>query len=296
MAHNYNFLVRFSSIFTLVMAALMIAAKTWAWLASGSAAMLGSLTDSLLDVSASMMSFLVLSYALRPADDDHRFGHGKAEALAGLGQSAFIAGSACLLTFHGIERLFNPVTIQHSLLGVWVSLFAVACTFAVVFVQHQVVKRTQSIAIKADSLHYKGDILLNLAVLTALLLSHWQVQHADALFAIGVAAYLLYNCWEIARESADHLMDKELPDEEKTEIILLASSHEDVYGVHDLRTRQSGKVKFVQLHLELDDHIPLARAHQISDEVVAHIKAAFEAEMDILIHQDPVSLAVSPTN
>ncbi|MCF6435313.1 cation diffusion facilitator family transporter [Pseudoalteromonas sp. MMG022] len=270
----------------------MIATKCWAWLASGSASMLGSLTDSLLDISASMMSFLVLSYALRPADDEHRFGHGKAEALAGLGQAAFIAGSAILLTFHAIERIFNPVVLKHSLLGVWVSLFAIVCTLLVVMVQYQVVKRTHSVAVKADSLHYKGDVLLNLAVLVAILLSNYGMSKADPIFAIAVAGYLLYNCWDIAKESAGHLMDKELPDEEKAEIVLLASSHEDVYGVHELRTRQSGKVKFIQLHLELDDDMPLMRAHAVSDEVVEMIQQAFEGELDVLIHQDPVSLAV----
>lgn len=254
--------------------------------------MLGSLTDSLLDISASMMSFLVLSYALRPADDEHRFGHGKAEALAGLGQAAFIAGSAILLTFHAIERIFNPVVLKHSLLGVWVSLFAIVCTLLVVMVQYQVVKRTHSVAVKADSLHYKGDVLLNLAVLVAILLSNYGMSKADPIFAIAVAGYLLYNCWDIAKESAGHLMDKELPDEEKAEIVLLASSHEDVYGVHELRTRQSGKVKFIQLHLELDDDMPLMRAHAVSDEVVEMIQQAFEGELDVLIHQDPVSLAV----
>ena len=293
MKRSYNFLVRFASVFTMLMVSLMIATKCWAWLSSGSAAMLGSLTDSMLDISASMMSFLVLSYALRPADDDHRFGHGKAEALAGLGQAAFIAGSACLLAFHGIERIFNPVELGQSLLGVWVSLFAIVCTLLVVFVQHQVVKRTQSIAVKADALHYKGDILLNIAVLIAILLSYYGVQYADPIFAIGVVGYLLYNCWDIAKESADHLMDKELPDDEKTEIILLASSHEDVFGVHELRTRQSGKVKFIQLHLELDDNLPLIRAHHVADEVVQSIEAAFEGEVDVLIHQDPVFLAVN---
>ncbi|AUJ71031.1 Ferrous-iron efflux pump FieF [Pseudoalteromonas sp. NC201] len=296
MDRSYEFWVRFSSVFTIIMVGLMIAAKCWAWLSSGSAAMLGSLTDSLLDISASLMNFFVLSYALRPADDDHRFGHGKAEALAGLGQAAFIAGSASLLAFHGVERIINPTQIPHSLFGVWVSLFAIVCTLLVVAVQYQVVKRTQSIAIKADSLHYKGDILLNLAVLLAVLLNFYGVGYADPIFGILVAVYLLYNSWDIAKESAAHLMDKELPDEEKAQIILIASSHEDVYGVHDLRTRQGGKIKFIQLHLELDDDMPLMRAHQVADEVVASIKEEFDCEMDVLIHQDPVSLALSSSS
>jgi len=288
---SYEFWVKTASAVTMVMVSLMIAAKCWAWLASGSASMLGSLTDSLMDITASAMSFLVLGYALRPADDDHRFGHGKAEALAGLGQAAFIAGSGCLLAFHGVERLFNPVVLSHSMLGVWVSIFAIACTLVVVFVQTKVVNHTDSIAIKADSVHYKGDIILNAAVLVAILLAQNGMQYADPLFAIGVAGYLLYNSWDIARQSADHLMDKELPDEEKSQIVEIANSHADVFGVHDVRTRQGGKVKFIQMHLELEDTLPLIRAHYVADEVVAMIQAKFDCEMDILIHQDPLSLS-----
>jgi len=276
---------------TMVMVSLMIATKAWAWLASGSASMLGSLTDSLMDITATLMSFLVLSYALRPADDDHRFGHGKAEALAGLGQAAFIAGSGCLLMFHGIERLINPVELSHSLLGVWVSIFAIACTLVIVYVQNKVVKHTESIAIKADSVHYKGDLILNAAVLLAILLAYYGVLYADPLFAIGVAGYLLYNSWDIATESASHLMDKELPDEEKQSIFEIARNHNDVYGVHGIRTRQGGKVKFIQLHLELDDNLPLIRAHKVADEVELMITQQFESEVDILIHLDPLSLS-----
>ena len=277
----------------MVMVSLMIATKAWAWLASGSASMLGSLTDSLMDITATLMSFLVLSYALRPADDDHRFGHGKAEALAGLGQAAFIAGSGCLLAFHGIERLINPVELTHSLLGVWVSIFAIVCTLVIVFVQNKVVKHTESIAIKADSVHYKGDLILNAAVLLAILLAYYGVLYADPLFAIGVAGYLLYNSWDIATESASNLMDKELPDEEKQSIFEIARNHDDVYGVHGIRTRQGGKVKFIQLHLELDDNLPLIRAHKVADEVEAMISARFESEVDILIHLDPLSVLVN---
>ena len=291
--HNrsYEFWVKASSIVTMVMVSLMIATKAWAWLASGSASMLGSLTDSLMDITATLMSFLVLSYALRPADDDHRFGHGKAEALAGLGQAAFIAGSGCLLMFHGIERLINPVELSHSLLGVWVSIFAIACTLVIVFVQNKVVKHTESIAIKADSVHYKGDLILNAAVLLAILLAYYGVLYADPLFAIGVAGYLLYNSWDIATESASHLMDKELPDEEKQSIFEIARNHNDVYGVHGIRTRQGGKVKFIQLQLELDDNLPLIRAHKVADEVELMITQQFESEVDILIHLDPLSLS-----
>lgn len=290
MKRQYDVLVRFSSVFTMVLVSIMIATKAWAWLASGSAAMLGSLTDSLLDITASMMSFLVLSYALRPADDDHRFGHGKAEALAGLGQAAFISGSACFLAFHGVERLINPVPLAHSMLGVWVSGFAILCTLLVVAVQQYVVKHTESIAVKADSLHYKGDLLLNAAVLVGIYLASTGYLFADSVFAIGVAFYLLFNCWEIAKESANHLMDKELPDEEKVRLVAIISKHPDVQGVHDLRTRQSGKLKFVQFHIELDKQLSLQQAHGISAEVCEKVRAVFGEHIDIMVHQDPVAL------
>lgn len=291
MPRQYDVLVRFSSLFTMAIVSIMIAAKAWAWLASGSAAMLGSLTDSLLDISASMMSFLVLSYALRPADNEHRFGHGKAEALAGLGQAAFISGSACFLAFHGIERLINPVPLAQSILGVWVSAFAIVCTLLVVAVQQYVVKHTESIAVKADSLHYKGDLLLNAAVLVGIYLASIGYLFADSIFAIGVAIYLLFNCWEIAKESANHLMDKELPDEEKVQLVATISKHPDVHGVHDFRTRQSGKLKFIQFHIELDQTLSLQQAHSISDQVCKKIRTVFGEHIDIMVHQDPVSIS-----
>ncbi|MBQ4832746.1 cation diffusion facilitator family transporter [Pseudoalteromonas sp. MMG010] len=279
----------------MVMVSLMIATKVWAWLASGSAAMLGSLTDSLMDITATAMSLLVLGYALRPADDDHRFGHGKAEALAGLGQAAFIAGSGCFLIFHGIERIFNPIELTHSLLGVWVSIFAIVCTLVIVIVQTKVVNHTESIAIKADSVHYKGDLILNLAVLVGILLSYYGIRYADPIFAIGVAFYLLYNSWDIARESADHLMDKELAQGEQQAIYDIANKQALVHGVHAIRTRQSGKIKFIQLHLELEDELSLLSAHNVAEEVELQLTAHFEGEVDILIHLDPLSVLKRPS-
>ncbi len=290
MSARYDYLVKLASLSTMALVAIMISAKAWAWLASGSAAMMGSLTDSLLDFAATLMSFFVLRYALKPADDDHKFGHGKAEALAGLGQAAFIAGSASLLSFHAIERIINPKPIVHSELGIWVSLFAIACTLTVVLIQQYVVRRTQSIAITADSLHYKGDLLLNAAVMLALLLTYLGYAQMDPIFAIGVAVYLLVNAWQVAKESADHLMDKELNDSQVQDIKAQVLAHQDVHGVHAIRTRQAGKVTFVQMHIELDDDLPLIDAHRISDQVEAQLHQSIEGDTDIIIHQDPCSV------
>jgi len=289
---GYDFWVKLASWTAIVMVSLMIVAKVWAWLSTGSSAMLGSLTDSLLDITATLINFFVLRYALMPADDDHRYGHGKAEPLAGLAQSAFIAGSACLLAFHGIERLFNPVEISSTgfNIGIGVSIFAIVCTLILISVQNLVVKKTGSIAIKADSLHYKGDLLLNASVMAAMILASFGWVIADPIFTIGVAIFLLYNAWEVGVESGSHLMDKELPDEEKQIIKQLVNSHSKVHGLHDIRTRQAGKTKFIQFHVELDDDLPLIIAHQVADEVETLLKEGINGELDIIIHQDPLSV------
>ncbi|AXT31368.1 cation diffusion facilitator family transporter [Pseudoalteromonas tunicata] len=293
---DYAFWVKLASWSTMALVSLMILTKVWAWLTTGSAAMLGSLTDSLMDITATLMNFFVLRYALRPADDDHRFGHGKAESLAGLGQAAFIAGSGCLLAFHGVERLINPSTVSNTGIGIGVSVFAIVCTLAIVLVQNQVIKQTNSIAIKADSIHYKGDLILNASVILAMVLAYYGWLQADGFFAIAVAGYLLFNAWQVALESADHLMDKELPEEEKSQILSWVCSHEQVHGAHDLRTRQAGQIKFVQLHIELDDHLPLVQAHKVTDEIVAILTNKMSGQIDVLIHQDPVSVVLRSKN
>ena len=283
---DYRHWVQLASKVTLLIVTTMIVAKAWAWLSTGSASMLGSLTDSLLDISASLMNFFVIKYALMPPDEDHRFGHGKAESLAGLGQAAFVSGSAILLFFHGLERVLNPVETKMALVGIWVSIFAIVATFTLVLIQRYVVARTGSIAVKADAMHYKGDLLLNFGVMMALLASHFGWFNIDGYVAVSVAFYLLINAIAIARESTHHLMDKELPSDDVERIELLAIEHPKVHGFHELRTRQSGQTKFIQFHLELDRDISLIQAHQIASDVEQAIKAALSGQLDILIHQD----------
>lgn len=284
---DYAYWVKLSSSLTLVLASTMVAAKFWAWLSTGSTTMLGSLTDSLLDITASAINFWVLRIALVPADDDHRFGHGKAESLVGLGQAAFIAGSACLLAFYGIERLLNPVTSEAVMTGVAVSIYAIFCTLLIIAVQQWALRQTKSVAIKADSVHYKGDLLLNLSVIVALVLANMGWVYSDGIFTLLISGYLFYNAFDVARESTDYLMDKELDDEVKNDIETAILAHNEVLGFHDLRTRQSGPTKFIQLHLELDSKLTLAHAHRISEEVETSLHRIIEGEVDVLIHKDP---------
>ncbi|WP_416307051.1 cation diffusion facilitator family transporter [Neptunicella sp. SCSIO 80796] len=286
---HYSFWVRLATSLALIIAGSMILVKMWAWYQTDSATMLASLSDSIFDVAASVINFFVIRYALMPADDDHRFGHGKAESLAGLAQAAFILGSALLLIFHSLERIKNPHPVSRPELAIYATLFSVVVTLLLVIVQRIAIKKTQSVALKADSMHYQSDLLMNLAVLVAIGMTMTGYSSVDGWFAIGIALYLVWGAREIAMESAAALMDKELPSEFTLQIEQIVKQHPLVYGVHDIRTRQSGATKFVQFHLELNDNMSLFDAHRVSDKVEADIVAAVP-EADVLIHQDPISV------
>lgn len=286
---EYGRLVKKAGRIAIVTALLLIIVKLLAWFMTGSSSVLAALTDSLMDVTTSIISLFAIKVALQPADEDHRFGHGKAESLAGLAQAAFISGSSLLLMLNGISALINGNQVHASKVGIAVMVFSVLVTIALVAFQNNIVKRTGSLAIKADSMHYRTDIFMNCAVLLALILAgigwHW----ADGLFAIAVSVYILHGAWEIGSQSVDALMDKQLPKSDEELIIKTAYQIEDVRGVHDLRTRQSGNTKFIQLHLELDDDQSLFEAHGKADKLEIELEKHFP-HADILIHLDPLSV------
>ncbi|KGJ98152.1 cation diffusion facilitator family transporter [Thalassotalea sp. ND16A] len=288
-ARDYESLVKLASKAAIGVAFILVLSKLYAWWVSSSAAMLASTTDSLLDVFASLTSFLILKYSLAPADKEHKFGHGKAENLAALMQSSFVLGSALLLIFHGVDRLLNPQPILHTNLAIVISILAIALTLALVILQKMVVKKTQSIAISADSLHYQSDLFLNLGVIIALVLSQYEIAQADGLFTIFVGIFLITGAVNIVYQSVHDLMDKELDDEELAIIEQVINENPKSLGFHELRTRQAGKMKFIQFHLELPDHLPLVQAHKIADEIEQAILTQF-AHTEVFIHQDPQSV------
>jgi ferrous-iron efflux pump FieF len=283
-------LATFSSVATAI---LLIGAKLLAWLITGSVSVLASLVDSLMDAAASLINLVAVRYALRPADAEHRFGHGKAESLAGLAQAMFIAGSAAFLILHAIDRLLHPRALESLGLGVAVMVFSILATIILLGIQHYVIRRTGSTAIRADSLHYASDLLTNASILAALVLAQFGWGGLDPVFAIGIAAYILYSAWRIGAEAFQLLMDREIPDEVRERVRSVALAHPAVLGVHDLRTRKSGATVFIQLHLELDEDLSLLRAHDIADEVDARIRAAVP-DAEILIHKDPTTPADRP--
>ena len=275
---------------SVVVALLLIAVKFGAYLVTGSVSLLSTLLDSLLDAAASLVNLVAVRHALTPPDREHRFGHGKAEPLAALGQSAFVAGSALLLLFEVGSRLVNPQPVTNTGIGIGVMVFAIVVTIGLVSYQRSVIRRTGSLAIRADSLHYFGDLLVNGAVIVALLLaSELGWIYVDPIFGAVIAAYILYNAWQIARGAFDMLMDRELSDADRQRIKDIVLAHPEVRQIHDLRTRASGPVSFIQFHLELDGDMSLARAHGIADAVEAEICSRFPGA-EVIIHQDPAGL------
>lgn len=285
-------LLRLATRASVAVACTLIVAKAIAWWLSGSVSMLAGLTDSALDGITSMLNLLAVHYALRPADDDHRYGHGKAESLAGMAQALFIGGSAVLIAFQAYERLHDPQPLGAPWLSIGVIVFSLLLTAALLVLQHRVIKQTGSNAVRADSLHYRSDMLLNGSILIALILAGFGFEQLDAWFGLGIAAYILWSAIQIARESFSVLMDEELPTDVSQHMLELACSVPGVLGAHDLRTRISGNHWFVQLHLELPGELTLSVAHGISDQAADAIHKAYP-RAEVLVHADPIKAATS---
>ena len=275
---------------SVVVALVLIATKVWAYAETNSVAMLGSLADSSLDFIVSIINLLAIRAALVPADAEHRFGHGKAEAIAGLFQTSLILVSAAYLGWRSFNQIMDPIPLEHGFAGVMVSVFAIIMTLSLVTFQKHVVNKTGSVAISADRLHYLGDIMLNLAVIAALLLATGaDFPEADGIFGMAIAAYIAFSAWTIATSSIDILMDREFSLAEREQIFNLVMGNPDVKGMHDLKTRKSGLNSFIQLHIELDPGINLSESHSIADEVETTVGEVF-AGAEIIIHTDPLGL------
>ncbi len=278
--------MRLATYASVTVASTLIVLKMIAYVLTGSVAILSSLIDSLLDLIASAINLFAVRHALVPADHEHRYGHGKAEAIAGLAQAAFITGSSLFLIFESINRFYNQQPVENGVVGIGVMLITIILTAILVKFQRYVVKQTGSIAITADSLHYVSDLLLNLSVIVALVLSiYFDWQMADPIFALLIAAFILKSAWDIARQSLAQLMDQELPDKLREKIKKIALQHPEVLNLHELRTRSSGRQYFIQLHLEMDGELKLKEAHEIANQVEIEICKAFP-NAEVIIHED----------
>jgi len=268
-------------------ALVLLLAKAWAAYQTGSTAMLGSLADTTLDVIASLTTLVGVRIAAIPADHDHRFGHGKAEALVALAQVILIAVSAIGIAIRAVDRLINGAQTQAMGDGIIVSLLAIALTFVLLWYQHRVIARTGSVAIKTDNVHYKSDLLLNGSVIVALVLEQaLNLTGADALFGIGIALWLLFGAYRASNEAVAQLMDREWPEEERQQFLDAAAQYDELRGLHDLRTRKSGTLRFVQFHVWVPADWTVQEAHDRLDVVEEELQQRFPGT-EILIHVDP---------
>jgi ferrous-iron efflux pump FieF len=280
-------LMRQASLASIAVAVTLIAAKTAAWLVTDSVSMLTSLVDSSLDLVTSFITFVAIREALTPADDDHRFGHGKAEALAGMAQAGFIAASAIGIGMTVVERFLHPRAVESEHIGVIVSALGVALTLALMIFQSHVVRRTKSLAIDADKAHYTADFVTNIGVGGSIFLSGYFKQPLiDIGVALAVAAYMVWGAVGIGRAAIDVLMDRELPLADRQRILDIARSHPGVRNVHELRTRSAGLTKFIQMHVVFQPSMTLGRAHIMGDSVEAEILKAFP-DAEVILHIDP---------
>ena len=272
---------------SVTLALVLLVAKAWAAYETDSTAMLGSLADTALDVIASLTTLLGVRIAAVPADQDHRFGHGKAEALVALAQVVLITVSAIGIAWRAVERLMNGAQTEAMGTGIAVSLLAIALTFALLWYQRRVIERTGSVAIKTDNVHYKSDLFLNGSVIVALLLDQaLHIAGADALFGIGIALWLLWGAFRASRESVHQLMDREWPEEERQEFLDAAAQFDELRGLHDLRTRKSGTLRFVQFHVWVPADWTVQEAHDRLDRAEEQLQQRFP-DTEILIHVDP---------
>lgn len=284
---NRNVLTRRAALASVIVAIALLCLKFWAAWMTASVAMLGSLADTCLDLIASLITLFGVRYAAQPADRRHRFGHGKAEAIAALFQVALISVSACGIAIQAVSRLISGEVTGHFEYGVGVSLIALLLTLGLIAYQRHVIRQTRSVAITADNVHYQSDLLLNGAVILALILEQsLGLTGADPVLGILIAVWLLFGAWRASATALNQLMDKEWPEEERTQILSIAAKHGLDGRVHDLRTRSSGVQDFIQFHIWVQPEMTVAQAHLLTEQVEHDLQCAFP-DAEILIHLDP---------
>ncbi len=282
-----NRLLKLATYASVATASLLIIAKLIAWFMTGSMSLLATLLDSTMDILASLITLFAVRIAIAPADEDHHFGHGKAEQLAVLAQSAFIGGSAIVLVLNSLDRITGEdVMLENESAGIVVMVFSIIATLILLSIQRYVIRKTNSAAIKSDSLHYQVDLLTNIAVLAALIGTSYGYHQVDNVLALLIGGYMLFSVRSLAWDSIEQLMDKALPEEELQEIEKRALSVDGVLGIHDVKTRMSGSTPFIQMHLDLEPHTPLIYAHDLGVQAKRAV-LDYLPEADVIVHLDP---------
>ena len=272
-------------------ALFLVAAKLYAWLSTDSVSLLSSLLDSTLDVMVSSLNLGAIIWAAKPADDDHRFGHDAIEDIVGLAQAVFIGASGLFLIYESGQRMLTPKTITDPRIGIGILLLSILCTLGIVLYQRYVQRKTGSLVIEADSLHYFSDFMVNLSIIASLLIASqpgWSM--ADPLIAVGIAVYIMRSAIHIGLRAFDSLMNRELPDETRKALVEALNNEAEILGFHELKTTRSGSRNFIQLHLELDEQLTLKQSHVILQRVEDRLREV-AGPSEIIIHQDPMPSA-----
>jgi ferrous-iron efflux pump FieF len=273
---------------SLAVATALLALKLGAGLLTGSLSLLASAVDSLTDILASAVNFFAMRAASRPADDDHEYGHEKAESLAGLFQGVVIAGSGVFLGYESVRRLLEPRPLEFAAVGLAVMATSTAASYLLVRYLRRVALETGSVALTADSLHYATDVLANLGVFATLLVVRFTGWHrADALVSLAISAYIVYAATGVLRDAVDGLMDRALPEEVHERVREIVAGHSAIRGMHDLKTRSSGARRFIELHLEIDGAMSLRDAHDAAVQVLREVEAEIP-NSKVFVHTDPV--------
>lgn len=284
---HYDFLISRAAYASITVAFTIICAKIVGWYMTDSATILASLTDSLLDITASVINCIVVKYSLLPPDDKHRFGHGKAEDLAVFAQSSFFGLSGVLIIIISIKKLLYPEHLVHTNIGIGVMVFSIAVTIILLLYQSYVISKTRSNIIKSDHVHYVADVWTNCATIASLYLAgKFHSKIIDPIFAILIAVYILYSAGKLVAKAFHNLMDHEFNETEKAKLRKIILGHPHIKGYHDLKTRYAGHKPFIQFHIELDKNMPLHKSHKIVEEIESQICQAFDGA-EIIIHQDP---------
>jgi len=295
-AHGHLGLNQRAALASVSVALLLLVLKSWASWQTGSVAMLGSLADTGLDLFASLVTLYAVRLAGVPADEDHRFGHGKAEALGALFQVVLISLSAIGIGWRAIDRLLNGEVTAQAELGIGVSVVAIVATVALLAYQRVVIRRTGSIAIEADHVHYQSDLLLNAGVIVALVLEQLVgLRGADPVIGIAIALWLAFGAWRASSRAIDQLMDKEWPEERRRKFVEVASRFSELENLHDLRTRTSGHRDFVQFHVWMDPELTVQESHDIIERLEDELAHEFPGT-EVLIHIDPAGHVDEPDN
>lgn len=274
----------------IILSIFLVAIKVYGWYETDSVSLLSSLLDSTMDILVSSLNMAAILYAAKPADDDHRHGHTAIEDIVGLVQASFIAASGLFLIYEATHRFIHPSEVQQPAIGVGVLLVSIVAPLAIVLYQRMVIRKTKSVVLEADSLHYMTDLLMNgLIIVSILVASREGLGMVDPILAVVIAAYIINSARKIGMRAFNHLMDKEIPEEEYQQVIDILKNHEGVLGWHELKTRYSGSKMFMQMHIDIDASLNVREAHDIADGLEANLLARFQGA-EVIVHIDPKEL------